>query len=429
MKSLSSRFDRRHAAVLLALAGAGLAFLTPWAALAAAVLAAVLLLRPAAAGGQSPLAQLNQLARDIGRGELKERLPRAFADPVLESIRVDLNSALDQTETAFREILGGMDASANARPWRRLQTTGLHGIFRRVLEQVQLMLDQVDAAQESVAREALLSRIFVRSEKGLSMAIERVGTTLGEVGSGAGQSESLAGSFADTARSMSSAAERMSAALGTAHQLAGQGVAALAELEEKAGAINQITEHIDSIAKQTNLLALNAAIEAARAGETGRGFAVVADEVRKLADQAQRSAEEIAEAISAMSAAMQSATGQIGSLSESVAEAKGTTEEFVVNLSGSAESAGRVSELAAAIGSGARAMETSVNLVALAQKARADANLIIHGEEIDARSLSEMEQAAIKIAHDRKWIKGGPDREALIEIYDSLFSNIEKEMH
>jgi len=429
MKSLSSRFDRRHAASVLALAGAGLAFLTPWAALVGAVLATVLWWLPAAGSGQSPLAQLNLLARDIGRGELKERLPRAFADPVLESIRVDLNSALDQTETAFREILGGMDASANARPWRRLQTTGLHGIFRRVLEQVQLMLDQVDAAQESVAREALLSRIFVRSEKGLSMAIERVGATLGEVGSDAGQSESLAGSFAATARAMSSAAERMSTALGAAHTMAGQGVSALAELEDKAGAINRITEHIDGIAKQTNLLALNAAIEAARAGETGRGFAVVADEVRKLADQAQRSAEEIAEAISAMSGAMKSATGQIGSLSDSVSEAKETTEEFVVNLSGSAESAGQVSELAAVIGTGAKTMEASVNLVALAQKARADANLIIHGEEIDTRSLSEMEQAAVRIAHDRKWIKGGADREALIEIYDQLFSTIEKQMH
>jgi methyl-accepting chemotaxis protein len=65
-----------------------------------------------------------------------------------------------------------------------------------------------------------------------------------------------------------------------------QAVAAMKEIAQKIGIIEEIS-------RQTNLLALNAAIEAARAGEAGKGFAVVAAEVRKLAERSQIAASEI----------------------------------------------------------------------------------------------------------------------------------------
>ena len=70
-----------------------------------------------------------------------------------------------------------------------------------------------------------------------------------------------------------------------------------------------------------------------------------------------------------------------------------------------------------------------MNLVATAQRARADVSAILHGQEIVIDSLSEMEQKAAKVAHSRQWVKGSADREALIEIYDSLFASIEQQIN
>lgn len=424
----SSFHSRRLPLLILLLLAAGLAFVSPWAVVGALAFALLLLLWPDASSSPDDLAKIDGVLKKVVGGQLVARLPHAMANPTLEAIRVNLNSVLDQTETAFREILGALQASSAGTSGRRLQVPGLHGTFRAVLEQMQVILDNLEGAQESVAREALLSRIFLRSERGLSMAIEHVEQALNDVGGKSRTSQQLADHFGQSASGMSNAAQRMSEALGGAQQAAEGGVAALDDLNAKAADIQLLTTRIDGVAKQTNLLALNAAIEAARAGEAGRGFAVVADEVRKLADQAQRSAEEISAAISAIGLSMQTATQQIGDLKQSVSEARQTAHEFSGELASSAASANRVYELATTIEGGAGAMESSMRLVATAQKARSDATAILHGEEVNASTLSEMEQEAAKIARSRKWIKGSADREALVSIYDSLFANIESQM-
>ena len=91
------------------------------------------------------------------------------------------------------------------------------------------------------------------------------------------------------------------ASVNLASELAG-GREILDRVAQESESIGAVLDVINGIAEQTNLLALNAAIEAARAGEQGRGFAVVADEVRQLAQRTQTATTEIEQMISSLQA-------------------------------------------------------------------------------------------------------------------------------
>ncbi len=136
----------------------------------------------------------------------------------------------------------------------------------------------------------------------------------GNVNTVAAATEELAASVAEISRQVADSA-RMAA--GAADQ-ANRTNATVANLNEAAARIGEVTRLIDNIAGQTNLLALNATIEAARAGEAGKGFAVVASEVKALATQTAQATGNIATQIQSMQGATRQAAADIGAIRDSI---------------------------------------------------------------------------------------------------------------
>ncbi len=402
----------------------------PVAPLAGSILAGVWLLLLSVKPRSNPeVVELRALFEKVAQGQLDQRLPKTMKDPELDLLRIRVNSALDQTENAFREILGTIQASSQGHYYRKLQVMGLNGTYRSVLEEIQLVLDEARASQEIVDRESLLSRIFLRSERGMSSALTTTNVTLESVNQQADHIADFSGGFSDTAQSMVEVATRMSDALMEAGQSAESSFSALQNLTAAAAEIQNRSSQIDDLAGQTNLLALNAAIEAARAGEAGRGFAVVADEVRNLADQSRNTAQEISTSIQTMMDTLSSMSTQFDTLRQSVDDARDTSSVFGETLKKSAESAHVVNEQANDINQLTDVMGESMTLLRSAQKAREDVNSILNGKPIEIRKLSDIEQRAIDMAEQGRWAKDGSDREALIEIYDQVFSDIERQLN
>ncbi|PKH27031.1 chemotaxis protein [Enterobacterales bacterium CwR94] len=169
-----------------------------------------------------------------------------------------------------------------------------HSLFyalHTMQQQLQAMVSQIQSASLSVRQGA---GEIASGNLNLASRTEQQAAALEETAASMEQITATVKHNAENAHQATRLTDNATQIAGRGETLVSEVVQTMAQIDDSAKKIGDITAIINGIAFQTNILALNAAVEAARAGEQGRGFAVVAAEVRNLAQRSASAVKDIA---------------------------------------------------------------------------------------------------------------------------------------
>jgi len=276
--------------------------------------------------------RLSGVLECLREGDMEARVCLRPCGGILGRMAERVDDTCDRFDILVRELCLSLDAVVAGRP-RRIVKRGIPGLLgawaswadhllRRTAEERRHFAETTDAFERDVMAVAAMLRESART-------LHEVAQEAVAAGEAASRDVIHTAGAVSQVRQAAEDIARRSAELGQMAAAAVEGCEraerAVERCREIAGRIRQLTSGIRGFAEETAILALNATIEAARAGEQGRGFAVVAREVQGLAERSRAASAEIAGMLDAVGEAIDVVGQAVSALDEVVRRVQADT--------------------------------------------------------------------------------------------------------